>query len=82
MSREDIFKQINLERDYQDSKWGGPEHDDEHSIDEWADFIRMRCNELLAQGDKDERQLLLEISALGVAALESLNRKNLYGSKQ
>jgi len=36
---EKIFKQIMIERKRQDEKWGGPDHDDNHSVRGWVYFI-------------------------------------------
>ena len=37
MSTSDILQEIEKERERQDGKWGGADHDDQHSF---ADFVR------------------------------------------
>lgn len=62
------------ERHRQGLKWGGPEHDDEHTPDEWECFIVERIAPLT---DRDEtfRKRMVEVSALALAAIESFDRK-------
>jgi len=66
-----IMLEICVERVRQDDKWGGPEHDDEHSVNDWADFIRMRLSN---QGNNTFRQRMIEVAALAIAAIESTDR--------
>lgn len=65
-----IMLEICVERARQDDKWGGPEHDDEHSVNDWADFIRMR----LSKQGNTFRQRMIEVAALAIAAIESTDR--------
>lgn len=68
MDRYDIYAAINAERDYQDAKWGGPEHDRQHHSSEWVDFIEKYL--LRAKENLDVRKNIVRIAALAVAALE------------
>jgi hypothetical protein len=78
----DVLEDVLEERISQDAQWGGPAHDDEHSVFEWYGFIEHQM-ELLAveqQGhDVDDiptaRARLVKIAALAVAAIESLDRR-------
>lgn len=63
------------ERHRQDAKWGGPEHDDEHTPDEWERFIMKRIP-LESANDPTFRQRMVEVAALAVAAIESHDRTN------
>ena len=74
-----ILTEVLKERARQDEKWGGPDHDDHHSIDDWVRFI---CNhasnseyyaEYPDQGSS--REELIETTALCLASLESIDRK-------
>ena len=73
-----IFQELEFERVRQDRKWGGPEHDDEHSPEDWVRYIADHNQRALAaerDGDSDGyRYQLLRIAALAVAALESNDR--------
>lgn len=69
----DVLIEVAQERQHQDEKWGGPEHDDGHSIEEWKNFIN---RELRAYtfGDKNHRDRMVRVAALAVAAIESYDR--------
>lgn len=76
---EKILLETARERLRQDAKWGGPAHDDQHST---ADFCRWIKNytgwaDQMADGlswDKTRRRLI-QVAALAVAAVESIDRK-------
>jgi hypothetical protein len=63
------------ERHRQDAKWGGPEHDDEHTQKEFETFIEDRLDYGLNVKRKPYRQRMVEVAALAIAALESCDRK-------
>lgn len=78
MSKMSIFNEISKERRRQDEKWGGPKHDDEHST---ADFCRWIKNyagwadQMADMRSFDKaRNRLVQIAALAVAAIESIDR--------
>ena len=75
-SRKVIFD-IQLERMYQDEQWGGPEHDDEHTIFDFKSFIN---KQLLSVGYPSDnhvsRKALVNVAALAVAAIESIDRRS------
>ncbi len=77
MSNVHILEEIAKERVIQDAKWGGPEHDDEHWSYEWAEFIDQRLKQISLNGvvQKETRKYWLEIAALAVARIESMDRK-------
>lgn len=70
------WKDVQAERHRQDMKWGGPEHDDTHSIYDWGNYICQRSFPLyqLPASEYSPRRLLVEIAALALAAIESLDR--------
>jgi len=70
-----ILEEIAAERTRQDEKWGGPEHDDEHSIDDWECFILEHLNRVQGYDDAHGRKQLIRVAALAVAAIESLDRR-------
>lgn len=80
-----VLEAIQAERARQDAQWGGPAHDDAHSLFDWIDFIVAQAEKFgrqtVARGEAywttpDARQRLVKIAALAVAALESLERKD------
>lgn len=81
LKRQDIYTAIEAERERQDEKWGGPEHDDEHTLNEWAK--RIHDHAAAAAGiyasyetpDARARREFVEVAALAVAAIEALDRK-------
>ena len=69
-------REIAEERARQDAKWGGPAHDDTHTLFEWWGFIKERMvGRAFPGGAQRERQDLVEIAALAVAAVESFDRR-------
>lgn len=73
-----VLTEVRFERQMQDQKWGGPEHDDNHLIADWVRYIEYRIESLNGvprTGNSDPRQDFREIAALAVAAMESIDRK-------
>jgi len=64
-----VLDEVRAERDRQDAKWGGPAHDDEHSMGDFMRFIQQRA------GPCPSRKALIQIAALAVAATESFDRR-------
>lgn len=71
---EKIIKEIKAERAAQDSQWGGPEHDDEHSTEDFMRFIRLQEAKCEYGRGHDVRERFIKIAALAVAAVESMDR--------
>ena len=69
------LQDVATERQRQDAKWGGPEHDDLHSFADWHRFINERLASSAYANEARTRKLLIEIAALAVAAAESMDRK-------
>ena len=77
---EQIIADVKAERAAQDAQWGGPEHDDEHSPDDFMGFITRQVVKGAGDGS-DVRDRFIKIAALAVAAIESLDRQmSDYGS--
>jgi len=85
----DVYKQIKAERRVQDAQWGGPEHDDNHTLSQWLDIIDRHKSRLwhvlvkqqmgyLAdqEAHQQSRDRLLKIAAICVAAIEALDRQD------
>ena len=74
MKRKQVYSLIDEERDYQDRKWGGSEHDAQHSIADWIIFMEIFLNKAkqsLRVGGSDVLVDITKVTALGVACLES-----------
>ena len=75
-----VIDEIKAERERQDAKWGGPEHDDTHTIREFISLIRDyagRAHSRDKMFDVEKvRHRLIQVGALVVAAIESLDRKS------
>lgn len=71
-----IWHQILDEREYQDKKWGGPEHDDEHNNHDWVSFIIKHLGRAVVWpfSPKTFRQQMIRVAALAVAAVEWIDR--------
>lgn len=80
--RNKIFKQIDVERYRQDRKWGGPSHDDKHSVRDWTTYIVVYLGRAVGPGTDWGRTLglvrplMINVAALSVAAIEAIDRKN------
>ena len=75
---EEIFLDIAKERGYQDSVWGGENHDKHHSIDTWVAFMTPYLGNAVRgnnwkQDKAKTRTALIKVAALCVAALQSLD---------
>jgi hypothetical protein len=78
----DVYEEVRAERAAQDAKWGGPEHDDAHDADDWLDYIARKgesAMELVGEGsarnDTAFRRRMIQIAALAVACVESMDRQ-------
>jgi len=81
MSRKSIYNQIDVERDYQDREWGGPEHDDTKSPRDWVSYIVAYLGKAMGRGTSwatnltAVRHRFIQVAALCVAAIESMDRE-------
>ena len=81
-----IFNDIYAERKRQVSQWGGEEYEDSHNNLDWCQYIEKQTSLLRlavhrAAGDADadhsmERERLVQVATLAVAALQSFDRKH------
>jgi len=72
-----VIREVLAERAWQDLKWGGPAHDDTHTVQEFVGFIHEHAEKAIAPGTSadDTCRRLIEVAALGVAAVESIRRR-------
>jgi hypothetical protein len=85
MSRQSIYAEIDKERDKQDGKYGGPEHDDGHVPNDWIALITgyagesaayPACSKTLTVTDKMRfTRGMLRVAAVAIAAIESVDRQ-------
>jgi hypothetical protein len=71
--RDLVLADISAEREAQDAKWGGSDHDDDHADSDWLCYIRKHA----ARAEESHavfRQQMVRIAALAVAAIESFDR--------
>lgn len=75
---ERLIGEIALERVRQDEQWGGPDHDDQHTFHDWANYIyyQLRTTNGIAPPADVQRERFIKVAALAVAAIESLDRAN------
>lgn len=80
------LKEVAAERHRQDAKWGGPNHDDQHTTAEFIQWIRNYAGwaEMMdSMGSPDKaRRRLIQVAALAVAAVESMDRKETARAKE
>ena len=77
--REQIFEEINKERDYQDQKWG-TEFDDRNTLNDWVTYISIYLARAADMGNihdpEKQRLYMLKVASLAVVALETFDRNN------
>jgi hypothetical protein len=76
-----VLNEVAAERGRQDARWGGKNHDDWHTTAEFAQWIqdyagwaRMKS---LQMERAQARRRLIQVAALAVAAIESMDRRGL-----
>lgn len=73
-SREEIYEAVDRERSYQDRKWGTFAEGRSHALPAWMLIMRKELEEAenawMKSTDDDVRRELLQVVAVGVAALE------------
>lgn len=72
-ARANILVEVHDEREHQDRQWGGPDHDDGHTAEDFHEFIRHQIDRTRTQ--QEARARFVKIAALAVAAVESIDRK-------
>lgn len=74
-----VLDDVARERLAQDAQWGGPAHDDQHSVDDWSSFIDYQLSFIWYPAKEptpaEIRARLVKVAALAIAAVESLDRK-------
>lgn len=78
MSYRKVLDEVDLERERQDDKWGGAEHDDELSpeyfvqlIQDYAGWSRV----MAGMGSMQKyRRRMVQVAALAVASVEAVDR--------
>lgn len=71
-----VLADVEFERDQQNEKWGGPDHDDQHGTRDWAAFITEHLGKALdAKRPADCRRRMLQVAALACAAIETIDRQ-------
>lgn len=89
--RQAVLDEVSEERTLQDSRYGGPEHDDQHSSVQWLNFISDRAMYQVFVIDHEEcssdnpyssdyRATLIKIAALAVAGIQSYDRNKAQAS--
>lgn len=71
-SMRDVFDEIVRERLAQDKKWGGSDHDIEHSEWDWRHFVVTHAHRAM---DKNFRKQMIRVAALAVAAIQAYDIK-------
>lgn len=72
MKRPNVYRRIDGERDYQDIKWGGKDHDLFHKPNDWLGFIANQVIKGLAESSGlGKMARIRKIAGLAVAAMET-----------
>lgn len=75
-----VYAEIRAERERQDAQWGGPPHDDKHSLFDWREY-RIKFENRAVFDRERRRDALVKIAALAVAEIESLDRLTTTGAE-
>ncbi len=79
MNRLKIYDEITKERVYQDRKWGGPEHDDLQTFNNWVAYIMQYATgwawKIQPPTLREFRRSMVKVAALAVAAIEAVDRQ-------
>ena len=71
---------VMAERNRQDEKWGGPEHDDGHTFRDYVRWIKNYAgwSDQMADGLSWEkaRRRMVQVAALAIAAIEWVDRNH------
>ena len=80
--REQIFSEIDAEREHQDGKWGN-EFDDQNTVNDWAAYMNIYLSKATTMGAAQEqvRESILKVTAIGVAALEGFDRNGGFAKR-
>jgi hypothetical protein len=84
INRQLVYHAIERERLYQDSKWGGSEHDDTKDVRDWVayvvNYLARTVNQDASWGNdiRVSRRYFIKVAALCVAAVEAIDRKLTY----
>jgi hypothetical protein len=76
LTRTQVYVAIDAERDHQDKKWGGPDHDATHEVESWITYMRVylrRAEEAMMGVNFSKAEAMAnvrKITALGVACME------------
>lgn len=75
MTRQEVYKVIDSERDYQDTKWGGKAHDNYHEVEAWILYMQAYLNKAINRISSEKGPIggleeLRKVVALGVACFE------------
>jgi hypothetical protein len=70
----DIYKEISNERKRQDKQWGGCDHDDEHSINDFIAYIARHAGLAVDEKASVQRKNMVCVAALAVSVTEKLDR--------
>jgi hypothetical protein len=79
MNRKEVYTVIDGERDYQDSKWGGRNHDQIHEIEAWIMYMEhyidqakaILSTESYVTANTKAMGELRKAIALGIACMEN-----------
>jgi hypothetical protein len=70
----DIYDEIRDERQRQDAKHGGAEHDDAHSVNDFIAFIAKHSGRAVDADPRRARTHMIRVAALAVAVVEKIDR--------
>jgi len=85
-TREQALIDVAKERERQDEKWGGANHDDDHTPDFWVQLIKNYAGwaQVMAGMDSPDkyRKRMIQVAALAVAAAGGMDRQLSAAQKQ
>ena len=70
----DIYDEIRDERQRQDAKHGGAEHDDAHTVNDFVAFISKHAGRCVDAELHEVRDHMIRVAALAVAVVQKVDR--------
>lgn len=74
-TRRVVHGEIREERKRQDDKWGGTEHDDEHSVSDFIAYVTKQAGEAVDRHRNIQRRQMIRVAATALALIEKLDRE-------
>jgi hypothetical protein len=74
-----VLEEVKAEINRQDDQWGGADHDDRHTLEEWVCLMTrhlgLSCDDGVPSSSQRFRKQFIRLAALAMQAVGSIDRK-------